>query len=130
MKKVFQLLIAIAFGLILDSCFNEKYPVVDLATPPATKTVSFAIDIQPILNNNCIACHFTGSGLPDFTADNSFAAMTDLINSGNIIPGNADGSELMEMLNGVQNVMPPSGPMLKSFRDLIGQWINQGAKNN
>jgi len=118
--------------LTLDSCYNDKYPVVDLSTPTTT-VISFTNDIQPILDSNCIVCHKTGSGLPDFTTGNSYAAMSNLITAGSIIPGNATGSELMDMLNGVSadgKTMPPSGIMIPSKIALFANWINQGAKNN
>jgi len=133
MKKSIQFLLMIVLGLTLDSCFNEKYPVVDLTTPPSETIISFSNDIQPVLNSNCISCHFTNSNLPDFTTGISYDTMTDLIVEGGIVPGDAAGSELMEMLNHDPtnpNPMPPDAPMSSKNITLFANWINQGAKNN
>ncbi len=119
----------IGLGLTLNSCYYNKYPIVD-PNPPAVD-ISFATEIQPIFNNNCIACH-NGTLNPDLRVGNSYNALMALP-VGSIIPGNADGSELMGMLNheaGADNPMPPDAPISSSKINLIRQWINQGAKNN
>ena len=122
MKKIFTLLIIIGAGLILESCYYEKYPVVE----PTTKDVSFATDIQPIFNANCISCH-AGSLNPDLREGNSYNAITG---SGLVVAKDLDGSELYQRLLGNGNVMPPSGALSATKVDLFRQWILQGAKNN
>jgi len=99
------------------------------ASASAPSGVSFANDIQPILNANCIKCHGVErvkEGLDLQTYDNLMAGS----NNGSVIePGNASGSYLVELIN--NGKMPNRGDHL-SAEDikLIEDWINQGALNN
>jgi len=129
MKNIKRGFILIGLSIIATSCYYDKYQ-----DAPVTPTqVSFAADIQPILNNNCIACH---NGIivvePDLREGNSYNAFMSLP-TGSIIPGDAAGSELMEMLNhdpANPNPMPPGAPMANKNITLFGNWIDQGALNN
>jgi len=128
--KLFYVITIIILGLTLNSCYNDKYPVVDLTTPTTT-VVSFATDIQPIFNSDCIACH-NGSLDPDLREGNSYNALMSLP-AGSIVPGNSKGSELMGMLNhdpAADNPMPPGSQISMAKRTLFANWIDQGAKNN
>jgi len=128
MKKIVLFFMLIGLGLTLNSCYYNKFPIVD-PNPPAVD-ISFATEIQPIFNNNCVACH-NGSLDPDLRTGNSYNALTSI--PGSIIPGDASGSELIEMLEhnpANPNPMPPSSPISTTKITLIKNWINQGAKNN
>lgn len=130
MKKITRILgVTASFILILSlsSCYYDE--VIENVTPPNID-VSYANDIQPIWNQFCVACHPTLEQ-PDLTEGNSYNALINL--PGSIIIGDAEGSELMEMLNhdpASDNPMPPSGPMSATNINLIAAWINQGALNN
>lgn len=128
MKKILTLLIIIGVGLILESCYYDKYPVVD---PSSADEVFFATDIQPIFDSSCIVCH-NGSLNPDLREGNSYNALMSLP-AGAIVPGDSAGSELIDMLNhdpAADNPMPPGSPLSKVKIALFSNWIDQGAKNN
>jgi len=128
MKNIIKLLLIIGIGVLLSSCYYDKYPIVD---PNPTTEVSFATDIQPIFNSDCISCH-NGTIDPDLREGNSYDALMSLP-AGSIVSGNSEGSELMEMLNhdpAADNTMPPGSPISKAKRILFANWIDQGAKNN
>jgi len=126
MKKIFTLLIIIGVGLTLDSCYYDKYQSV--VNDPTAAAVSFATDIQPIFNANCIVCHPSVNN-PDLTQGNSYIFLT-VTDPGLVVPNNAVGSELYQRLTGIGGIMPPSGSLSNSKVALIKNWINQGAKNN
>jgi hypothetical protein len=130
MKKITRILgvtASLILILTLSSCYYDE--VVEEVIIP-NNDVSFAADIQPIFNTNCVSCHPTVAQ-PDLTEGNSYTALINL--SGSIVPFDADASELMEMLNfepGADNPMPPQGVMSPINISLIRDWINQGALNN
>lgn len=98
--------------------------------------VSFADDIQPILQIRCESCHVPGgdgyekSGLDLRTHEGlmkgtKFGAM--------VIPGEPEMSNLMVLLDGkAKGIQMPHGKRKLSTcdRDMIRLWIRQGAKNN
>lgn len=125
-KLIFTVLLV---SLILTACDNDKS-----IEPGVKDNVSFALDIQPILTENCATCHNpTEVEDPDFREGFAYDSFEELITKGDVIPGDAEGSELVEMLEGKSadgNTMPPSGPMSKTNIALIKKWIDEGAKNN
>jgi len=131
MKKTVKFMSkAAVLGLMLSltGCYYDE--VIEPTPLPPDFEASFADDIQPIFNQSCISCH-GGAINPDLRSGNSFAALTDI--PGGIVAGDAEGSELVEMLEhapSADNPMPPSGPIATSKINLIKTWINQGALNN
>ncbi len=128
MKNIFNLLSKIAaliLTLFLTSCYYDD--VVEKVIPPNTD-VSFANDIQPIFNTNCVACH-PAVNQPDLTEGNSYTFLT-VTDPALVVPFDADGSELYQRLIGVPSVMPPGGPLSNEDISLVEAWINQGALNN
>lgn len=114
---------------------DTAIPATDTAIPTdsptvASSEVSFANDILPIIQSRCNACHGGDRGTEEGLDMNSYAnIMAGSDNGPVIIPGNADGSLLVEML--VQNKMPKRGPKLTPPQvQLIIDWVNQGALNN
>lgn len=93
------------------------------------ETVSFSLDILPILQQDCILCHGGAGGL-------DLESYEGLITGGNsglvVIPGNADGSLLPRRLDGtVPPTMPLDAPALTSPEiERIRQWIREGALDN
>ncbi len=124
-KLIFTLLLV---SLILTACDNDKS-----VEPGVKDNVSFALDIQPILTEKCATCHNPTEVEPDFREGLAYESFEELIAEGDVIPGNAEGSELVEMLEGVSadgNTMPPSGLMSETNIALVKKWIDEGAKNN
>ena len=105
---------------------------------PQEPSVSFSSDIQPILKNNCLACHQKGgqgyekTGL-DMT---SYEGLLKGTNFGAIIePGNSVSSTIMRLIEGRadKSINMPHGenkPLSQVEVDLIKKWIDQGANNN
>jgi hypothetical protein len=83
-----------------------------------------ALDVSPemrVLSNTliqyqCLQCH---SGYSEYTDSQSW------IDSGLIIPADADDSPLIRHLRGDDAIMPPSGsPVDDGTIDSIADWIN------
>jgi hypothetical protein len=132
MKKILKLTSKVAVLVLLLSLTGCYYnEVVDQTQlPPINDEISFSLDIQPILNENCIACH-DGTLDPNLTEGNAYTSLTSI--PGGIVPGDAAGSELVEMLEhdpANPNPMPPAGPISTTKINLIKAWIDQGALNN
>src|SRR2546428_705613 len=89
--------------------------------------VTFAKDIQPLLELNCVACHQEGHAKGDLRLDNKSDAFKDivpfqpkksLVYTSTTLPLDDD------------NLMPPKakgGPMPQDKIDLLRRWIEQGA---
>jgi hypothetical protein len=95
---------------------------------PATN-ISYAKDVQPILENRCGKCHmgeFVSEGLHMDTYE---SLMEGSDNGPVIIPSNADDSLLIQKL--VVGEMPKRGPKLTPAKiKVITDWINAGTLNN
>jgi uncharacterized membrane protein len=115
-------------------------PVTAAAVAPADTVggghLDYARDIQPIFTANCVKCHNESKKKGGYrldAKDRVFAAGE----SGNvpIVPGKADESRLIKMLEGkgefADSIMPPKGdPLTYQQVQLIRQWIDDGAKTN
>ncbi len=94
--------------------------------------VDFNSQIKPLLNKNCIVCHGGVKKASDFSLlfkQEAFASAK----SGHpaIIPGDANGSELIRRLSltDPEERMPLDAPPLKADEiELLRQWIDQGAE--
>src|SRR5687767_13780656 len=98
----------------------------------APAPISFNRDIQPILSNNCFACHGPDENKREtkFHFDTKEGAF---LKPGWIEPGNAAGSLLIEMVTHPdrEQLMPPleSGHTLTEAQiDLLRRWIDDGAR--
>jgi hypothetical protein len=114
-----------ALAILISACGGE----------PA---VSFAQDVQPILEKNCLSCHQAGG--QGFEASGfSMASYDDLMKGSNggpmVIAGDVEGSNLVVLMEGRAD---PSISMPHGSLDavpgadvkVIKNWIAQGAKNN
>jgi len=130
MKKTIRIFGVLASLMIMLSLTGCYYDEVVVQVIPTNNDVSFKTDIQPILNTNCISCHTT-IVQPNLTVGKSYANLKAI--PGGIVPGDAAGSELVDMLKhdpSNPNPMPPQGPILAKDISLIVDWINQGALDN
>lgn len=99
------------------------------AEPAPASNVSFAKDVQPILNNYCVKCH----GVDDIKEGLNLTSYDNLIkgsfNGAVIAPGNADDSLLVDLVS--KGKMPKRGAKPSAAEiDVIVNWINAGAPNN
>jgi hypothetical protein len=125
MKTSIVLLVVLSVVLLLSSCVNSTYPE---EAPIVKDNLSFALDIQPILTSNCSRCHYSGNILPDLREGYAYES---LMEGDGITPGDAEESELVEMLEGGgDNPMPPTTKLSPVNIELIKKWIDEGAKDN
>jgi mono/diheme cytochrome c family protein len=113
-----------------EAAAPTEVPAEQPTTEPAASTgVSFANDVLPILNSRCLNCH-GGDRIEEGLLMRTHAElMTGSDNGPVIIPGDAQGSLLVELVSTLE--MPKRGPKLTPPQiQLIVDWVNQGALDN
>jgi hypothetical protein len=128
----------IAYGsLLTDGQIQELIKTIRQLEPAQAETSptspvlpSFANDIVPILEADCIICHGSLGGWDGSSYD-------AVINSGDngpaVIAGDAENSLLAQKLLDTQEigtVMPPGGILAEDVIQLFIDWINEGAPDN
>lgn len=98
------------------------------STPPTQ--VSFARDIQPILERSCWNCHSADLQLADLDLSTREAALRGGEHGAALVPGNAEQSRLYRMVAGLESItMPMEGPKLTPTEiSTFKTWIEQGAQ--
>jgi mono/diheme cytochrome c family protein len=121
-------------SLILGSAAFMLVAALDAQTPPqqtaaAPSQVTFARDIQPILEKSCNSCHSGDLKLAELDLSNREAAMKGGEHGAVIVAGSAEKSKLYRMVAGLdQPAMPMQGDALKPAEvAAIKSWIDQGA---
>lgn len=100
--------------------------------------VSFSQDVQPIINQHCVACHEAGGTGEAVSGLNltSYEGVMKGTNAGPmVIAGDVEGSNLLVLMEGRADpsISMPHGenePVPKKDIQTIKSWIGQGAKNN
>jgi hypothetical protein len=125
MKKIFQILIIVCAGLVMNSCYYDELqvrPIPELPTDPDDPDfveIKLGADIQPIFTADCISCH-NASRNPDLREGFAYSSLVPEY----VIANDADASHLYnKLVGGHQNVATDKLTLIKT-------WINQGAKNN
>ncbi len=86
-----------------------------LIAMPAMATVDFQKQVAPILEMNCVGCHGLAKSLAGVRLDTKPKSAARVL-------------AVMDMAPGTPGAMPPGGPQVpKAQRDLIRQWISEGA---
>lgn len=120
--RITSLLTVLFASVSLQAQSDEK------PTQLSAEQVKFYIDkVQPILLNNCYACHGPGSGVKG----NLFLGnRKDILSGGDsgaaAIPGKADESLIIQAMNYDGYEMPPKGKLPQDQIDTIAKWINDG----
>jgi hypothetical protein len=117
---------------IVAAAALSAWPIHSLFHKTPHHTVEFSRDIQPILNQNCVACH---GGVRQKNGV-SFIFREEALGTGKsgrrtIVPGHPDASEFMARLTSTdpEARMPYHGPPLPAQQiALLRQWIKEGAK--
>lgn len=124
MKTHFQLVVSVALGLMLTSCYYDT--VYEAADGGVTEDVSYQADILPLWGE-CVGCH-NGTTPPNLEDNVSYNELLE----GYVVPGNSDASILYKSLLGIDDVslMPPGSQWPDAKINLVRDWINQGALNN
>jgi hypothetical protein len=127
MRRVSSIILGTFVIVFLAALPNAQTPPQQPAAAPAD--VSFARDIQPILEKSCNSCHSGDLKLADLDLSNREAAMRGGEHGPVIVAGSADKSKLYRMVAGLdQPTMPMQGEALKPAEvAAIKSWIDQGA---
>ena len=104
--------------------------------------VSFEVDVQPILDENCVTCH-QSSGAPQGLVLEAGKSWHSLLQGRSaesklplVAPGRPDESYLLHKLAGTQTTtgsgaqMPPGDPLAPDKIAIVQRWIAAGAPNN
>jgi len=128
------------FNLTLSSVgfaeFADSVAVVTITdNDGGATTISFATDVKPILNANCVSCHGGASTQSGFSAAAYNSVMTSGARAPNVVAGNSAGSRLYisTTTSSSRDIdrMPQGGPYLTTQQqNLIKTWIDQGALDN
>jgi len=127
--------LALAGVLALAGCSDEG---ADPVAPVPPAEVSFAAQVQPVFNANCTGCHGQdGNGGLDLREGQAYGNLVEVASQGypgqRVAAGDPDSSVLHRKLNGLSGVggqMPLGGALPESDRNLIRDWISEGAKDN
>ncbi len=96
------------------------------AAPTGKETVSFGLQIAPILVEHCGQCHMNANPSGNFNQ----ASFETLLRGGDsgppIVPYKTEASMLYKRL--VAGEMPPTGKLDAKLIELFGTWITEGAK--
>jgi uncharacterized membrane protein len=113
-------------------------PMLALVGCQSERQVSFAQDVQPIIQKHCIDCHVSGGRgfeASGFAMNSYEGLMKGTRNGPMIIAGDSEGSNMLVLMEGRADpsISMPHGKMEGATGkeiDTIRLWIDQGAKNN
>lgn len=151
-RPIFGLLMIVALAALLAGCAPAAQPTAapvaaqpteapvqaPVATdapaqPPAASeapgqstAVTFAKDVQPLLEQKCVKCHGSAGGL----SVKSYASLMEGGKSGAVIvPGDPTNSKLVQLI--IAGKMPQGAAKLPQNEiDVISAWVMAGAKND
>lgn len=95
------------------------------------KPVTFAADIQPILQKSCVSCHAGADAQGGFQAGSLAAVLQGGENYGKVVtPGDVKKSSLLLVVQGLDEDLPQPEKHKLADKEvaLLKQWIEQGAK--
>ncbi|HXG63654.1 MAG TPA: PSD1 and planctomycete cytochrome C domain-containing protein [Blastocatellia bacterium] len=127
MKKAFKLTVCAIF---LPALGWAAVRLPELNASAQTGKVDFVRDIQPIFQKSCYPCHGPKRAMGQLRFDEKSLAFKGGISGKVIIPGNSQGSRLVQRLLGLggEAQMPMGGdPLPPEQIALIRAWIDQGA---
>lgn len=105
-------------------------------TPTGTPTVSFATDVQPILDNNCNlagTCHGGNQIMLDYNAIVDQMGANTCVNETLVVSSDSAASALYLKMNAMApcgGTMPPTGMLQGGEPDVVMTWIDEGALDN
>ncbi|NJN78931.1 MAG: DUF3365 domain-containing protein [Saprospiraceae bacterium] len=119
-----QLIAVVLFAtFILSSCYyDNKQDLYQFYNSQCdTTAISYSLDVEPIINAQCLSCHNANSASGNVNLD----SYDNVKASGQL--GSLHGT--ITATNGY-NIMPESGSMVSCNIDKITAWINAGMPNN
>lgn len=101
--------------------------LVTAAAAQVPAKVDFARDVQPLLRENCFACHGPSAQMNGLRLDRRSSVMQP--GQRRVVPGSSANSFLYHRVVGAEFglQMPPTGPLKAEQVALIKTWIDQGA---
>jgi len=126
--------LTLAFAsLVVGSGLWRPTPVAAQAADPAPDTEAFYTQkVLPILKTNCYTCHGGGNHRGGLTIDTKAGLLKGGHDGAVIVPGHADQSLLVKLINhaGPANdpmPMPPKSKISDADIATVTQWIQAGA---
>lgn len=103
-------------------------PRVEVKQATGRETVSFGLDVAPVLLEHCARCHITQNPRGNF----SMADFRSFLRGGDggapVMPGKSAESEIIKRLRGEEaELMPPDGKLDDKIIEKIAKWIDEGA---
>ena len=112
-------------------------PMLLVVLSGCVEQVSFSQQVMPILEAKCLACHAEGAAgyeASGFSVESHEQVMKGTRNGPVVEPGYSYASTLQTLVEHKADpsiAMPQNAPKLSSAEiQTIGEWIDQGAKNN
>lgn len=120
---------------------NHEENEIEITIRVSTTVISFSGQVQPIFTNRCVnaGCHPGGSAPFPLQTGVSYGRLVNVVATEapcagimRVKPSDATNSALYRRLEGTCGNQMPLGlaPLPQAERDLIRDWINQGAANN
>src|SRR6476660_6378643 len=97
--------------------------------PPASHTVNFAAEVQPIFESSCIKCHGRGKEKGGFRLDTRETFLKGGDSGPAVVTGKSAESLLISLVQGFDpdSVMPNKGSRLTAEQiGILRAWIDQG----
>jgi len=111
---------------------NPDRPQLKVTTATGNESVSYALQIAPILIENCSGCHITDRNpRANFDLSNFRGLLRGGDNGNAIVPGDGAASLLVRKLHGTADGqrMPLNRPAIDDEQiELISNWIDEGAR--
>jgi mono/diheme cytochrome c family protein len=135
--------VLVAIAAIGAACTSNTVAAVPAADGGTGRAISFKTDLQPILDENCVACHQSGSAEQGLVLEDS-KAHADLVRVPSheaklalVTPGAPEASYLLRKLEGSHIEaggsgarMPLGDPLDPKQVMMFRKWIAAGAENN
>ncbi len=103
-------------------------PEAVVKTPTGKETVSFGLNVAPILLANCAKCHINNNPRGNFSMANFRTILRGGDGGSPIESGNSANSQIVKRLRGDGvDVMPPTGKLDDKLIEVIAKWIDEGA---
>ncbi len=117
-KLFIPIIFLLSYGCYYDN-YEELYPV--LASECDTSNTTFAMDINPVIEANCVRCHNAADANGDV-----------LLTSYEEIKSVADDGRLVQVITSTDPdlQMPPGNPLPNCDIQKISIWVESGAPNN
>lgn len=107
----------------------EKKPPVQVVMATGNETVSFTKDLAPWFVNICLGCHSGANPRGGYNITTFEQLLTDGDTGHTIVPGNPDGSYIVDLVLRQEPLKMPAGQaqLKRSQAEALETWIREGA---